>query len=110
MAARNPPEQTLEFVVRPEIQRLIMRIEKNMERRRQNLENQIFERRIVVDRVLSFELAEVPGMDKWLQRNRTIKEIYANQVVHDEYSHGTLRRIDLHRRYSTPEKKLNQDH
>lgn len=100
MSSQAPDECT----VRPEIQNLIARIERNVERRRRDLENHNFERRIVVDRVVSSELAEVPGMDKWLQRNRVIKDSYATQVVNDEYSHGTLRRIDLHNKY-TPTKQ-----
>lgn len=93
-----------ECILRPEVKSLIARIERNIARRAQALEHHNFERRIVVDRVVSSELADVPGMDKWLQRNRMIKDNYAQQEVHDEYSHGTIRRIDIHQKY-TPQKK-----
>jgi hypothetical protein len=98
-------EQEQECTVRPEITSLIARIERNIARRAQSLENHIFERRIVVDRVVTAELADVPGMDKWLHRNRVIKEVYASQIVTDEFSHGSVRRIDVHNKY-TPTKKI----
>ncbi len=55
-----------------------------------------------MNRLVSNELASVPGMDKWLQRNRTIKENYSQQLVMDDWSHGTLRRTDLHSKYTSP--------
>lgn len=60
------------------------------------------ERKVIVNRLVSNELAGVPGMDKWLQRNRIIKENYSQQIVMDEWSHGTMRRTDLHSKYTSP--------
>ncbi len=88
--------------IRPDILKLEARIRRNMARRKAALESDGYENKILVDRVISSELAGVPGMDKWLQRTRTIKEVQSQQQVMDEWSHGSLRRTDLHQKYSSP--------
>lgn len=91
-------------VLRPHVLTFIERIEANMERRRQALASDDASHQIVVDRVVSTQLADIPGMNKWLERTRAIKEGYAQQEVQDANSHGIVKRIDVHKRYSDPRK------
>jgi hypothetical protein len=93
---------------RPHILTFIERIEANIERRRLALASDYASHQILVDRVVSTQLADVPGMKTFLERTRAIKEGYALQDVQDATSHTVIKRIDVHKRY-TERRKHGKD-
>jgi hypothetical protein len=55
---------------------------------------------LVENRVISPEMAKIPGIESHLKHIHAAKQLSATAEVQDAWSHGTLRRGELQQKYS----------
>jgi hypothetical protein len=79
---------------------LLHKVNANILRRKEILENDALNHKIIQNRVVSNELAQICGMQKWLERSNNAKQLYASKEVVDEWSHTTIKRGDLLNKYT----------
>ena len=79
---------------------LIEKVLENVSRRKDALEKDFNQYKIVENNVISCDLSNIPGMTEWLKRSRQIKESYAAQEIIDTGSHMTQNRYEVHRKYT----------
>jgi len=60
------------------------------------VEEETSELSVVGDRVVSKNLAKIPGMDAYMNKRKQIRQAYANEKVEDPFSHVPRSRLALH--------------
>ena len=81
------------------VQQLLERIETNMARRRQELDEDSYHNQTVAGKVMSPSLASIPGMQKHLVHMKNVSIRKSNEEVSDVWSHGAVRKGELYLKY-----------
>lgn len=82
------------------VSNLIHRIETNYLRRKEELEVDALNNKTVCGKVVSSNLANIPGISKHLSTMKTVRMRNASAEVPDAYGHGTLRKGELYLKYT----------
>ncbi len=80
------------------IDEFIAKIDGDIQRRRQLLDDDLRENVLIENKVVSERLAMVQGLQKHLDRARLARLVYEDQPAIDHNSHASVSRADLHRR------------
>ena len=78
----------------------VKEIQKDMERRRKALEDDLLMNVAIEDKIVTDRLAKIKGLQGHLQQAKMTRALHANQHVVDERSHAVVSRADLHKRYN----------
>ena len=86
-------------LLQSEVESLLFRIESNLNRRHQTLENDLESNRSVCGRTVTSNLAKVRGFQKHLSHMNSIHVQKASEEVPDAFGHGVVRKGELYLKY-----------
>ena len=81
------------------VSNLLQRIEYNYNKRKQELEIDTENNKNVCGKVVTSNLANIPGISKHLYQMKNIRIKNASIEIPDAYGHGTLRKGELYMKY-----------
>lgn len=88
--------------MREEIVHQIEYIHQRIENRRQVLLEDERTHQIVENRVLSSNMAKIPGMEQHLRHAQLAKENSSSNEIKDMWSHASFSRGEVQQKYNTP--------
>ncbi len=87
-------------MIRTHISDLINKVNTNIARRNDRLNNDSDKHKKIQNRIVSNQLAQICGLDHYLERSNNARQQYASKEVFDEFSHSVVKRGEVIQKYS----------